>query len=479
MSDNKVFVSSKIVEISEYKTYLELVNRVCFYDEPNFNGTMLPHDDTAEEKAQTLKNMPVVAKYTTDVMGKPTFKGHEVSIDRNGEVVFGTTPIGVHTDVWIAEDQVEVTDGTTKTLPCLFAKQRIWSRNKNAVAAIQRLYSENNLHNSWEISVSQYLFENGVKRLTDYAFEGNAFIGVAPAYGNSAQVLSVASRESELLVAEALSQDMLENDPIGNEVQIMDEIINETVETVEEVIAEIVEETPVVEEVAEVEETVEVITPEPEISELTMRDLRRKIEDALYMTVRKYLDVGFIFPESHTCWAHDWDDKETDMYEFSYAVNEDEVVVFDIQRVTLLVSPRNINSSFDEKNAALVDANAKINELSAQIESLSVYKEAAEKAEREAAEAKRISDVAELRAYTESANIFSVEELASTEIEEMISSLKTTEIKALIADRIVAKSRKTKPEVATVKQPKERVDINTVPDTNLATAFREYIHGKK
>ena len=85
----------------------------------------------------------------------------------------------------------------------------------------------------------------------------------------------------------------------------------------------------------------------------------------------------------------------------------------------------------DEKNAALVDANAKINELSAQIESLSVYKEAAEKAEREAAEAKRISDVAELRAYTESANIFTKEELASTEIEEMISSLKTTEIKAL------------------------------------------------
>lgn len=478
MSDNKVFVSSKIVEISEYKTYLELVNRVCFYDEPNFNGTMLPHDDTAEEKAQTLKNMPVVAKYTTDVMGKPTFKGHEVSIDKNGEVVFGTTPIGVHTDVWIAEDQVEVTDGTTKTLPCLFAKQRIWSRNKNAVAAIQRLYSENNLHNSWEISVSQYVFENGVKRLTDYAFEGNCLLGTAkPAYGSSAEVLTVAT--DELLVAEALSQDMLENDSTGNEVHKMDEIINETVETVEEGIAETVEGTPVVEEVAEVEETVEVIAPEPEISELTMRDLRRKIEDALYMTVRKYLDVGFIFPESHTCWAHDWEDKETDMYEFSYTVNEDEVIVFDIQRVTLLVSPRNINSSMDEKNAALVDANAKINELSAQIESLSVYKEAAEKAEREAAEAKRISDVAELRAYTESANIFTKEELASTEIEEMISSLKTTEIKALIADRIVAKSRKTKPEVATVKQLKERVDINTVPDTNLATAFREYIHGKK
>lgn len=69
--------------------------------------------------------------------------------------------------------------------------------------------------------------------------------------------------------------------------------------------------------------------------------------------------------------VQDWQDKETDMYEFSYTVNEDEVIVFDIQRVTLLVSPRNINSSMDEKNAALVDANAKINELSAQIESLS------------------------------------------------------------------------------------------------------------
>lgn len=478
MSDNKVFVSSKIVEIAEYKTYLELVNRVCFYDEPNFNGTMLPHDDTAEEKAQTLKNMPVVAKYTTDAMGKPTFKGHEVSIDRNGEVVFGTTPIGVHTDVWIAEDQVEVTDGTTKTLPCLFAKQRIWSRNKNAVAAIQRLYSENNLHNSWEISVSQYVFENGVKRLTDYAFEGNAFIGVAPAYGNSAQVLSVASRESELLVAEALSQDMLENDSTGNEVQIMDEIINETAETVEEVIAEIVEEAPVVEEVAEVEETVEVITPEPEQAELTMRDLRRKIEDALYMTVRKYLDVGFIFPESHTCWAHDWEDKETDMYEFSYTVNEDEVIVFDIQRVTLLVSPRNINSSFDEKNAALVDANAKINELSAQVEALAPYKEAAEKAELEAAEAKRNAEIAELRLYAESAGVLTKEELESEAIASLINDLKTLEVKALIADRIVEKSKRTKPEVATAKQPKPRLDISNTTGSDLAVMFRDFVHGK-
>lgn len=421
MSDNKILVSSKIVEISEHKNYLELVNRVCFYDEQNFNGTMLPYDDTAEEKAQTLKNMPVVAKYTTDVMGKPTFKGHEVSIDRDGDVVFGTTPIGVHTDVWIAEDQVEVTDGTTKTLPCLFAKQRIWSRNKNAVAAIQRLYSENNLHNSWEISVSQYVFEKGIKKLTDYAFEGNAFIGVAPAYGNAAQVLSVASRECELLVAEALSQDLLENDSTGNEVHEMDGIINETVEPVEEVIAEVVEETPAIEEVVEVEETTEVVAEEPQ-----------------------------------------------ETVQADPAVSElDEAKA----RIEILMA------KIDEKNSALVEANKQINELSAQVEALAPYKEAAEKAELEAAEAKRVADIAELRQYAESAGVLSKEELESEEVATLINDLKALEIKALIADRIVEKSKNAKPiETSQKRTAKVRTEINYSEDTtNPVDALRNFI----
>lgn len=455
----------------------------------NKNGVQL-NRDTINEWVSSLVTAPLVGKIKAKANGEIDFTSHNATVvtrvDENGEkysdVEFNTDAFGTFVSA-----EIEMVDGAE----CIVATAKVWKRFYDASNLILKRIKEGTLSTSWEISVEdaekKIVSGSIVKVINKGRFIGHALLSsnTPPAYDIS-RVLEVASANEDEELCSAIIRDVMSmaNDPIGNEVHEMDEIINETVETVEEVIAEIVEETPVVEEVAEVaevEETVEVVIPEPEVekSELTMRDLRRKIEDALYMTVRKYLDVGFIFPESHTGWAHDWEDKETDMHEFSYAVNDDEVTVFDIQRVTLLVSPRNINSSFDEKNAALVDANAKINELSAQIESLSVYKEAAEKAEREAAEAKRISDVAELRAYTESASIFTKEELASTEIEEMISSLKTTEIKALIADRIVAKSRKTKPEVATVKQPKERVDINTVPDTNLATAFREYIHGKK
>jgi chromosome segregation ATPase len=230
--------------------------------------------------------------------------------------------------------------------------------------------------------------------------------------------LSVASRECELLVAEALSQDLLENDHSGNEVQIMDEIINETVEPVEEVIAEIVEETPVVEEV---EETVEVVAEEPQ--EIVQADP---------------------------------------------AVSELDVAKAQIE---------SLKAEIDEKNSALVEATKQINELSAQIEALTPYKEAAEKAELEAAEAKRNAEIEELRQYAESSGVLSKEELESEEVAALINDLKTLEIKALIADRIVEKSKNAKPiETSQKRTPKVRTEINYSEDTtNPVDALRNFI----
>src|SRR5574344_344133 len=131
--------------------------------------------------------------------------------------------------------------------------------------------------------------------------------------------------------------------------------------------------------------------------------------------------------------------------EFTYTVANDEVEVSEPSLVTLTVAPREINSAFDEKNSALVEANKQINELSAQVEALAPYKAAAEKAELEAAEAKRNAEIAELREYAESAGVLSKEELESEEVAALINDLKALEIKALIADRIVEKSKNAKP----------------------------------
>ena len=487
--DKNVFLSSKSTVISENKTYLELLNRVCYYSEPNQNGVRLPFDDTSLEKAQSLVGMPVVAKYTVDAKGKPTFKGHEATIDADGEISFGTTPIGVHTEVYIQEDAVELPDKTISTLPCLFAKQKVWKRNKNAVAAINRLYSEGNLHNSWEIGVTEYRFLDGVKDLIEYVFEANCLLGLAkPAYGPSAKILNVASKSSELLVAEALSQDLLENDSTGSEGLEMEE--EKIVDTAEEIAEEVVAtdepavdnpETDTEAESAEAEPTleIEVDTEEPELSALTDNDLR----DLLYRAIDAKLDrkayTFMVFPEAHEVWAKRWDSKETEMFKFTYTVDGDSVTVSEPEPVVLIVAPRNINSAMDEKNAALIDAQKQINELTAQVAALEPYREAAEQAEREKAEAQHKEAVAQLKQYARESGMLSEDELDAGEIAQMIEELKETEVKVLIADRIVGKQKPVEVETSDAKeQPGIYTDLSATSGDTSYSVFRSKVFGK-
>jgi macrodomain Ter protein organizer (MatP/YcbG family) len=184
--------------------------------------------------------------------------------------------------------------------------------------------------------------------------------------------------------------------------------------------------------------------------------------------------VVFIFTESHIGWAHDWSENETDMYEFAYTVENDEVSISSLTPVKLVVSPREINSAMTEKSDALIEAQKQINELTAQIAELAPYKEAAEQAAREKAEAERKEKVDALRAYAEESGMVSKEELESGEIAEMIENLKETDLKVLISDRIVAKQKKYKPaETASVKQKSVRTDIFSISVEDNLTRFRE------
>lgn len=122
MNKEKMFLTSSTVELSEddeNAQYLTLVNRICYYDEPNLNSVLLP-SDTAEECAKSLIDMPVYAKCRTNADGEPTFGSHEAALDDNGDLFFDTVPIGVHTSVEIKDDTVDV-NGKLETLPCLFA----------------------------------------------------------------------------------------------------------------------------------------------------------------------------------------------------------------------------------------------------------------------------------------------------------------------------------------------------------------------
>lgn len=455
MNKEKTFLTSSTIELSEDEEnsqFLTLVNRICYYDEPNLNSVLLP-SDTAEECAQSLIDMPVYAKCRTNADGEPTFGSHEVALDADGELFFDTTPIGVHTAVEIKDDTVDV-NGKLETLPCLFATQKIWKRNKNAVAAIKRLFAEGKLHNSWEIASYEYSFADGVKTITDYEFEGNTFLGYEfadPAYGKDAKVVSL-SQTDELMVAEALSRDLIDQKSSKEDETLKK---NKTSAQVEPQVDPQVTE-PAVEpaQAAPVEPAVEPAQAEPQniepaqaepaepqpeepqgepvVASLTDWDIQRKIDEGARDLIDGWYWVAYLFPEEHKALLRVEGGDELSYMQVSYVVNDDDTVtVSDPVDVKLSVSVSEINSKVAELTDTIASLNQKVNDLTAEVETLTPYREAAQKAEHDAAEAK-------LRAYAENSKQFTEEELQSEEMTKIFSELDESVLKMMIADRVVS-----------------------------------------
>ena len=493
MEKMNVFLSSKTVEISEYKTHFTLLNRVCFYNHENLNGVKLPYDDTTLEKAKTLIGMPVYGRYTVNSSGEPTFRGHEAYLDEDGNVAFDTDPIGVHMEVYIKEDSVQI--GTEiLTLPCLFAKQKIWKRNKNVCAAVNRLYELDSLHNSWEISSFAYSYENGIKTLSDYVFEGNTFlgsdIGIDPAYGESAKVISLSSKiyENELLIAESLSKDLLSiSSDINNSKEQEDISLGKEIDT--QVATEEIIDTPVVAELdIQEDEIIETIVTEEvveidksEISSLTDWDLRDKIAKACRSKLDKWCYVAFHFPLEKKVWIEvDGRESELDYAEFTYEVDQnDEIVLSESQDVKLTVSVSEFNKTISEKNEALISANSTIEELTSQISSLMEIKVKYEAIESEKAEKEKEKQISELRKYVEDAKCFTDDEIDSEEISTLISDLNETKIKCLIADKLISKlvNKKGKETTETsVKNTESKADIvNDVVPMDYKAVMHDFL----
>ena len=499
----------EVINIAEHTTYLELTSRVCYYDEPNLNNDMLPYDDTTEEKAKTLVNMPVQAKYKVSPTGEPTFSGHEMVKKKDGTVDFKTSSIGTHTEVYIENDNVDV-NGTIKNLPCLFAKYRIWKRYKNVVAAVQRLFDLGKLYSSWEINTYQYVYDRGIRKVTDYEFLANCLLGYEyayPSYGTSANAISMAEMKNDnpqLMIAEALSQDLIEENDNKeentemakkNEPSVAEDVTKVSTPTDTDTTTTATENTNSVEQK---EDTAEVDNKDTvtDSAQLTTYDLRKKITDACRAKIDKYCWVSYMFPNEKEVWCeYEGAETELDYAKFTYEVGEGDVItVSDPEYVKLTVSVAEINSKvtslekeietakaeLDIKNDAITKASEKIQELNVQISELTPYKEQVEAAEQKRIEAEIAEDKERLKAKMLKGNLFTETEIAEKNIADLIEARNESAINSLIADKFVAsfddKENSGEPDVSEkVETETATASLETDEDTTDARSFMRSI----
>ena len=498
----------EVINIAEHTTYLELTSRVCYYDEPNLNNDMLPYDDTTEEKAKTLVNMPVQGRYRVSPTGEPTFSGHEMVKKKDGTVDFKTSSIGTHTEVYIENDNVDV-NGTIKNLPCLFAKYRIWKRYKNVVAAVQRLFDLGKLYSSWEINTYQYVYDRGIRKVTDYEFLANCLLGYEyayPSYGTSANAISMAEMNNDnpqLMIAEALSQDLIEeNDNKEENTEMAKKNEPSVAEDVTKVSTPTDTDTTTATEninsVEQKEDTAEVDNKDTvtDSAQLTTYDLRKKITDACRAKIDKYCWVSYMFPNEKEVWCeYEGAETELDYAKFTYEVGEGDVItVSDPEYVKLTVSVAEINSKvtslekeietakaeLDIKNDAITKASEKIQELNVQISELTPYKEQVEAAEQKRIEAEIAEDKERLKAKMLKGNLFTEAEIAEKNIADLIEARNESAINSLIADKFVAsfdnKGNSGEPEVSEkVETETATASLETDEDTTDARSFMRSI----
>ena len=402
-------MSSNVIELSEHKTYIELTRRLCYYDYPNLNGVQL-NSDTAEEKAQSLLMQPVVAKYKR-IRNKDDLGGHECSVDNNGNVTFGTVPIGVNVAVEIKNDTVNINNNTVET-PCLFATSRIWTRNKNVCSAIKRLFAEGKLHSSWEILTENAEYVNNVKILKDYVFEADALLGSTsnPAYGECATTLCVASAEDpEILLSEAIANDFNIDNSEAKEDKTLKIKENESVVTSENENADVI--------------TDEVVETSQETENVETTETTETVSEAREAKAEKIEDTTA--------------DENTEKSEESNSDNTDtsnEEVVSDTDTIIA-----NLKQEIVEKNDAIIKANDEIANLKAVNESLMQYKEMYEKVEAEKAADELAKKKKCLSEYAVRSGYISSDEIESSEeIKKLIDAVDENGVKAIIVDRLMA-----------------------------------------
>jgi len=482
-----------VLEIAETEAYLELVNLINYYNYPNANKRQVDYGEDADEqaatlaRAQTLVLMPVKAKCAVNTKGKPTFKGHEVIKKSDGTWEYGTVPIGVHHEVYIEEAEVKAADGTVHTLPCLFAKQRIWKDNPNVVAAIRRLFEEGKLYTSWELNVLEYEYKGGIKYLRDYYFIGNTYLGyeyATPAFGYNAQVLSVAAEEEddvtneadavELMFANAVAQDVSgkqHEQSEANQVELNENPVagaenpaeNATAQTGQEPIAAMATDDAAA---AGVDQTpgASASTPQTgeetlDVSMLTYNDLYKRLSRAMEMAsisgMCKYGYLTQMFPVDNLCWYKEYDSEDLDMVEAAYAMENDTLTILSITHVKLVASIRDVAGIIAAKDAEIAQLKPKA--------------EAYDAAEAAKAKAQHEADVASLMETASCTGLFTAEEM--TDMASVFEAVDEATVLRKIGEKHVAKATEKKPAPVAIKP--ATLDFSAMIRTNAPRACAE------
>lgn len=412
-----------------------LTATVCICDfYTNANGVRL-NRETIDNWLSTLIDKPLVGKLRIKPNGTEDFTSHNVTrsveVDENGDehidYILDTSAFGTFTDA-----RIETVNGNEY----ITATAVIWKRFKNACATILRRIDDGTLSTSWEIQVkkSHHEIEDSepVKVIDDGIFIGHALLGedVAPAYDCS-RLLDCASASDETLIAAIIRDFFADDSDIKNS-----EKGGKVVDDIKEL------------EVTEQEnsEAVEVEESKAENEESAQETVQETVQDETVETVS----------ESEESSEAEVETEET---------AEQEVV-----------EQRDYEKELSDKDDALIKANETIESLKEQIAQLMEIKSKYDAIIAEENQKKHDAEVEQLKSYVIKSNRFSAEEIASEPISTMISELKTIELKAMIADRIVESiTENVLPDVSESQSNQIKVNISAIPsDASASDIMRNF-----
>jgi len=504
-----IVLSNKMIELSSFRNYKEATFLISVIGEPNLNGVII-EKDTADLYAPTLKDMPCVAYLKSK---ESDLGGHELRVTKNKDGTkaysFATSAIGTYFDVWVENREV---DGFEDKKDVILAKVKLWSsRFPNYIKVVEKLFNKGKLSSSWEIDVLESEQTDSGKVLKEWEFMGNCLLGsniqgAVPQAG----MLEIASvSDDELELAEALTQDILNNEQEGTEQQSQDIPVVDTSSNEVDINIYLIKEQGGKEEMSEI-----IKDKSKEVASVSINDLYSKVQSAINSTNKdSYIYLARIYPYEFRAVGYTWyRDNEDSYISYSYSLNSDDTVSIlsqkdvkmsfvDTTEIETMVAEKDakdaeiasLTTTLSEKEAELSSKVESITKLGADIASkeaeiaeLIPFKEKVEASELAEKEAELAQKKEDLKAYATKSGFLTVEDLETPEIAEMIENLDEKSIKVLIAEKILAKleiseAEKIAQELALAEKAKEtttkEVDVAEVktPKTNINTSTKDDI----
>ncbi|WP_061328778.1 hypothetical protein [Clostridium botulinum] len=487
---NKEKFNASILELSEVKedpTILKAKFLICPLDEGNLNKKGLREKDLTEEEIAGLKNKPVVAKVIKNKDGELDFSGHEFKQiyqkDENGKLikksVFGTSPIGTHTSVYIEDIEINKIKKRCIVADCVF-----WTRYEQSTQVLLKLYSEGRLKSSWEIAYDDSYSDKGIIWLKKIYWLGNCVLGkyINPAY-KDAGVLEVAEENQEEV---------------------------EDVELIKAFTQDVAEETQIKSNLKQKEKGDNTSMKKKEVSSLTVQDLNKKIWDSLNpkgWSSSPYYSIVKMYPEEHRIVCYDMDNdkrKDEDYIEVLYTVDEEDNVSIDEKKEVKMtfVQKDKIEQSqqvivqLDETAKLLSEKETTIKELSTKIENLenevsekvdaitklgetiktheetisskdnaiselTPFKEQIEKAEEEKKQAEIAQKREDLKVLATKGGYITSEELeTSEELKKLVEDVDEKGIKAVIAERVIKQLDNTETSTEKIEKAEKNLEVS-------------------